>query len=307
MNTTKFKTIEETVKSIAKLRLVEWPTFDSVHNIELFIKEVECILFSEFDYLPSAIRKNKKFGLPIFRARELSKEFNIDNPIQHSYPPANFVKLGRCNFPKNPVFYGSINPLTALREVIRDNSYSSKTYCITKWSVSSNIEEISSQSILQIPLPPNNQFTMLKDDERNKVKGIFGRNLSDSQVNGIISYWEFLHEIFTSKDSYSLSATLAHKTLYSENAARADILMYPSLQSESVACNFAIHPNFVDNHMNIEWAYIVELLNYEVSTGRFDLSVKQFGRIENNRFIWSLANSKLYDHAYDQDFKYMVQ
>lgn len=307
MNTIKFKTFGETVKSIAKLRLAEWPMFNPNDNIEPFIKTVESILFAEFDYLPSTIRKNQKFGLPIFRVRDLSKEFNIDNQLEHSYPPANFVKLGRCNFPANPVFYGSINPLIALLEVVRDNCYSSKTYCITKWSVTTETEEISSQSLLQVPLPPKNRFTILKDDERNKVKKIFGRNLSESQVNGIVSYWEYLHEMFTSKHNYSLSATLAHKALYSQNVARADILMYPSLQSKSLAGNFAIHPNFVDNHMKIERAYIVELLNYEGSTGRFDLSVKQFGRFENNRFIWSLANNKHYDKAYDEDFKYMVQ
>jgi hypothetical protein len=279
--------------------------FNPNDNIEPFIKMVESILFAEFDYLPSTIRKNLKFGLPIFRARDLSKEFNIDNQLEHSYPPANLVKLGRCNFPNYSVFYGSINPLIALLEVVRNNCYSKKTYCITKWSLTTEVEEISSQSFLQVPLPPNNQFTILKDDERNKIKKIFGRNLSESQVNGLVSYWEFLHEMFTTKDNYSLSATLAHKSLYSQNVARADILMYPSLQSKSLAGNFAIHPTFVDNYMKIERTYIVELLNYEGSTGKVELNVKQFGRVENNKFIWCLPNSNHYYNAFTEDFKYM--
>jgi hypothetical protein len=306
MNTVKFKTLEETIESIAKLRLKKWPILHPKENIAVFKKKVESILFAEFDYLPSSIRKNEKFGLPIFRVRDLSPEFNIDDFQEHSYPPAAVVKLGRCNFPNNPVFYGSINPIVALLEVIRDNRYSSKSYCISKWSVIPGVKEISSQSFLQVPLHPNNQFAILKEDEKNKIKQIFGRNLSDSQVEGIVVFWEFLHEKFTVKSDYSLSATLAHKSLYDETVARADILMYPSLQSESLAGNFAIHPNFVNNCMKIERVYVVELLNYEVSTGKFDISINQFGRVIGNKFFWSLANTKEYDEAYDQDFKYMV-
>ncbi len=306
MTPVNYKNLEDTELSISRLKQAVWPDINNVINLDKFIADVESILFSEFDYIPIAIRINKQFMLPLFRARELKSFTNINLFQEHSLPPIHLSSTQRCNFAQHPVFYCSMNPFTAVFEVIRNNDYTSKKYCISKWTISEGLE-IANQSFLQVPLHEENHFQNLRNDEKEKVRKIFGRELEETKVDGIIKYWEFLQEMFVS-DNYTLSATLSHKSLFGKNnPINPDIIIYPSLQSSSVTANFAIHPNFVNQRLILNRLYIVEILDYDKITMRCDVSVTKFGKIDRNKIIWQDPTTEDYFKAYDEDFKHMVQ
>lgn len=304
MNEVNYKTLEETELSIERLMKIEWPDISNITDHEAFIKEVETLLYNEFDYIPITLRINEKFDLPLFRARDLGTFTNVNLFQEHSLPPLNLSSSQRCNFAKHPVFYCSVNPLTAVFEVIRNNNYAAKKYCISKWSILDG-PDIANQSFLQVPLPETNDFINLRDNEKEKVKKIFGRNLNSSQVDGLIKYIEFLHKIFVS-DNYALSATLSHKSFFGKTPINADIIIYPSLQTDSVTANFAIHPNFVTQRLTLNRIYVVEIINYERANKKFDISISKFGRIEKNKIIWEDPISENYLKAYAEDFEFMV-
>ncbi|GEP52744.1 hypothetical protein FNO01nite_34160 [Flavobacterium noncentrifugens] len=306
MNPVNYKNLEETELSISRLKKVVWPDINSAIDHNKFIKDVEQILFNEFDYIPLSVRINDRFDLPLFRARELKSFTDINLFHEHSLPPIHLSVTQRCNFAGHPVFYCSMNPLTAVFEVVRNNDYTSKKYCISKWAISEG-SEIANQSFLQVPLHKENYLQNLRNDEKEKVRKIFGRELEESKVNGIIKYWEFLQEMFVS-DNYTLSATLAHKSLFGKNnPINPDIIIYPSLQSNSVTANFAIHPNFVNQRLILKRLYVVEIVGYNKTSMRCDVNVTKFGKIERNKIIWEDPITEGYLEAYAQDFKHMVE
>ncbi len=103
-----FPSLEKTTQAINKLKNYKWPIFDPDINsdIDKFIKEIEDIVINEFYIFPSTLKRIefKDFKINIFRAREVSTFTNINIFSEHSYPPPSFTGMGRCNFPKNPVF-----------------------------------------------------------------------------------------------------------------------------------------------------------------------------------------------------------
>lgn len=305
-----FPKLKEAKASIERLQKVNWPKITDFKNANMFLKEVEEIIFNEFEIIPNIFKLFKpcNFTMPIFRVREVNSFTNINQFSEHSYPPINLTGFNRCNFPNSPVFYCSDNPMTALMEVVRNTDYKQKKFCISKWELIDSDKEFAFQTFLQTDLHQDNNYKTLKDSEIEHLNQPFDNKLDEDRKAGLAEYMKFLHSTFISDKSYALSASIAHRTLNAKHNLATDILMYPSIQTQYKGVNMAITPNFVDNMMRVQRFYIVELENYNIQTGKFNITISKYGHIEKNIIFWKNLNPEdaTYKKHFLSDFKSLI-
>lgn len=302
----KFPKLNKAIQSIERLKKIEWPIYEKGTNIREFIKSIEKIIYSEFEIFLNVIQpiRINEFKLQFFRVREFSSFTNPNIFAEHSYPPTNLAKMGRCNFPNHPVFYASNNPLVALLEVIRDNDYTNKKYCISSWELVNSDEELMLQTFLQTELHEDNPFNILKEGTNVNFDSSFEQKLPPDQKAGTQEYLKFLQNSFINDSNYSLSASIAYKALFAPHNMATDILLYPSVQSRFKGVNMAINTNFVDQNMVVKRFYIVEVDNYNRTDDSFKLKFSRYGDISKNVLIWKELHPEdnLYKEYIHMDF-----
>lgn len=277
------------LRGIKKLENFEWPKFDGSISIEEFIKLIDNILTENMGSFPTLVRsiKQDSYTYPIFRARELSQVKNEKLIAEFSYPPLSVSSMGRCNFSGHPVFYASNSPLTAILEAFKESNFQERKLYLSLWSIIPNKEIFYFESFLRGGLNEQSFYHRfnegLKDDMQKTFKGLVNEN----QVLGMIEYLKFVDSQFTNDNSYSLSASLAHRRLYFPGNITSDIIMYPSVKSNRNEANFAIHPNFVDNNMRLDKVYVVSLNNFDTSTNTFSITFHRYGFVSKNSILWN--------------------
>lgn len=292
MDIDKFPNSDKVIKSIDRLKRAEYPKYADGLDIELFTDKVSKFFAEEFGFTLSAKipYKAKDFSLPFFRVRDLDSFTNIDLFREHSYPPVDCTKMGRCNFPKLPVFYCSENPLTAILEVARNNVGSEKEYCLSKWELIPTNDDIIFEHFLRVDLPKENQYKPLNESFRKNISTPFEISLKKSlnieQEKGLIEYFKYLDSLFMNDSDYSISATLAYNSLYVNHTYRTDILMYPSVQTYFKGINLAIQPNFVENNMRLKRLYIVSLNQFDPNSGTISVNMTKYGIVVKNAIKW---------------------
>ena len=226
---------------------------------------------------------------------------------EHSYSPINVTEnIGRCNFPYNPVFYCSNDPITALLEVVRNSDFKNKKYCISSWELVPSKDKIAFQTFLQSEFNQINHFNLLKNSLREELKTNF-KKISEEQLDAFIEILKYLDNQFLNDNNYSISASLAHQVLYAKHNLRTDILMYPSIQTKTKGVNMAIHPNFVDNKMKIVRFYIVELTKYDNDNGKFTIERDKYGYVDKNVIMWSDAKGERFEKGFAKDFSQYIE
>jgi len=288
-NLSQFPTAEEVRAKIEKLRKVEWPKYSMSDDPDEFTRTISKVFTEEFNTLPDIAEflKLKDFGFKIFRVRELNSFNDINLICEHSYPPMSSTKLNRCNFPKYPVFYGSNNAMTALVEVVRNDDYEKKRYCISRWTIYQTDDEVLIQPYLFGHLHADNIFSELQETLKVKIKEIFNNGLTNEQEEGLKLYLKFMADIFINDDSYNLSAFFAHRRFYAPHNLQTEILIYPSVQTLHKGVNFAIHPNFVDTKMFASRFYIVEINSFNKDQGTVNINFLSYGTTDRSQIRWT--------------------
>lgn len=301
-----FLTLEDAKLAIEKLKSYCWPVYREGEDVDEYVKNIFDIITSEFGKYPNFLLplKPKNFNFRIFRVREVSDSVNLNLFKEHSYPPASVAKLGRCNFPKFPVFYGSTNPITALAETTRTENTLGRRYCISSWEIIKTNQTFIFESFLQTSLHPKNVFDLLAKMLVEKIEEQF-KELPQSQKLGILEFLKFTDNQFINDNNYSISASLAHRRIYGKHNMCTDILMYPSIQTGKQGVNLAINPNFVDNHMRVNRFYIVEPQSYNHEKGSYNITIHKYGEIKKNVIFWKNLDmkDKLYQKYINLDFK----
>ena len=311
MNLEGFPKKDDVKSSISKLDRLGFPLFKyGKDDIDDFVERISNILLNEFGILPNILQffKNNEFSLSFYRAREVGDYSNINLIREHSYPPINIVGMGRCNFPEYPVFYSSNSPLTALLEVTQNYGSTDKKYCISKWEIVPLEEQLVFQSFLQSQLPPENNFRPLKQNLMKRINEPFQKSLKKTldkeREEGLLEYLKYLDTSFISDNTYSLSATLAHRAFYDNHNYRTDILMYPSTQSMYKGVNLALHPNFVDNNLRLSRLYIVKLENNQSNTNEVRVTFSNYAEVYKNVVFWEKIkkNDQYFAKLVKEDF-----
>lgn len=304
-----FPDLVKVQKAIRKFEKLKWSEYQESQDVNKFVEDFNEIFKSELGYIINYAMplKHIEFSFGIYRIREVNTFNNIDLFTEHSYPPPSITKIGRCNFPRYPVFYGSNSPITALTEVVKKGDFSGKRFCISSWGINNSDENLILENFLLGELHPENHFNLLAKSLINRIDEPFNKSsvkLSKTQENGIIEFMKFLDTQFIRDDNYSFSAALAHRRIYA-NHNNTDILLYPSVQSKFRGINIAINPNFVDNHLRLKRCYIVELKSYDLEKGKFDLKFLEYGEVVKNKFFWRecKTNDAKYENYIREDFK----
>jgi hypothetical protein len=307
----KYPTLNEANKAIKRLKKIDWPIFNEKINIEDYIDSIKKIIFNEFEIIPNILRpfKLNEFPLGFFRVRELDSFTNINLFAEHNYPPINLTKFGRCNFPNYPVFYCADNPVVALMEVVREKDFVKKNYCISSWELVDRKEDFIFQSFLHTELDKENYFGLLSQSEIEKINEPFKNLLNDDQKGGLLALIKFLHDSFISASDYSISASLAHRSIFSKYNLSTDILMYPSIQSKLKGVNMAINPNFVDTSMQLKRIYIIDVEEIDLISGKVKINFKKYATSNRKGFNWKDINSKNEDYKklIEKDFSSLIE
>lgn len=301
--TNDFPSYLDVKKAIEKLRTTNFPKFTEYDNIESFVKDIDKLLVNEFKILPDIkTRLNaRSFKLPIFRVRELNSNFDTRLFAEHSYPPVNLTGYGRCNLPKRPVFYAATNPLVALSEIVKQGNYQDKEFCISKWKIIESDKDIVVQSFDQMTLNKETIFNDLKSSLINRINEPFEGKLDEDQSRAILLLLEFLHQSFIDDNNYTVSSYIANRALYTDHNFPTNIILYPSVQTKLNHINLAMHPNFVDNQLQIERLYKLKLNHLDIDKGIYNITLSRYAVIDNNSVIWKLITPE------DQTYKGYVK
>ena len=302
-----FPTLEEVKKGIQLLIGYKWPVFNSTDDIDQHVKKITDKLFECFKVIPDMMYIHshvKPLPISFFRARPLDT-FNDKSLIsEYKSTPINLCKnVQRCNFPYKPVFYSSNDAGTALMEIIRNEPFDvERKYLISKWVISNDLNT-KVIPYLYSDLPEQNGFRLFGDKVLERIPEVFEQNLTDSQVKGLRLYFNYLASIFT-ENNYSLSASLVHRILYANHNYRADLFLYPSVQTDRKSINIAIHPNFVDTNMKLVRVYSVQVNKINKDAGEFNINIDKYGTIEGSIIMWKniKPDDENYMKSVEEDF-----
>lgn len=301
-----FQSLESIREAIAKLKTLSWPIYDGeAESVNEYVYKIDRIIYDEFKVLLNLTWTyySNEFPFKMYRARKLDSSTNPTLITEHSYPPTSFVNLGRCNFPKYPVFYCANDSLTALYETVRNNYKKGDFYALSKWELIDSKEPFDTEFYLKPYFDKNLIQYKVRDkvvlESNFKLEGV-----SSTQIKGLIEMMEYIQSLFISDTNYNISAALTHKRLYELSEKPPKIIVYPSVLRHKYGINMAINPNFVENKMKLTRIYIVELLDSKDGLEEVLFSPFKIGNVENNSINWKtlMENEKESISYFQEDF-----
>jgi hypothetical protein len=282
-----------------------WYDFDGKQNIDEYLNRFIKINDDLFGSLPNPIVipniNISKWNTNIYRARRFSDIKNLNLRSEFSYPPVSFCKKSlRANVAFNPVFYASDHILTSLREIIDINNFVPEKYCLSVWKIRENVRFNVSPFIFG-SLDQSCRYNELSESIINRIPNKLKDDVSkDVYINSLINY----SKLFIHPNSYVVSSFIGHLYLYAKYEINTDILIYPSVQVDRKAVNFAINPNFADENLILERVYNVSVNKYNLLTHEMELVFHDYATISNNMLKWINVeeNDELFVNLLKSDF-----
>ena len=210
--------------------------------------------YGKFEYKFPILRNSPIISnLDLWRISSFGKQFLSD--LMPSNSLLHTVKLGRCNYPFNPVFYANNSITGALFEVFKESFKPNepKNIILSKWQLK---DEHDLALFSSKEKSKNEDFNRLYLKFYNEVKNKFSTD--DFEKLG-----DYLGEIFLNPDDYTGSAFLAQNFLYSPLPDYNSAIIFPSVRNTK-SFNVAINRHITDNpnrFVLIE-AYDIEILEF---------------------------------------------
>ncbi|MBK7853087.1 MAG: hypothetical protein IPJ66_18705 [Bacteroidetes bacterium] len=104
---------------------------------------------------------------------------------------------------------------------------------------------------------------------------------------------EYLHYMITEqfgfeKPPYNFSSWVANTLMYEHNGI--DVLMYPSWKTQFMGCNFAFHPNFIDQYMTLDRVFQMTVKEFIIEKPGSESSIKwshgKMGFVDRTNIHW---------------------
>jgi hypothetical protein len=187
-------------------------------------------------------------SLKVFRVTIPYDGFNEKLISCYSYPrKKNLIKTQRANIANHPVFYCSLDPLTAILEMKENLSLNSQFY-ISEWELDLSFG-IKAHSLLYSDVGINAESLTEISRSHEKMLQTFLLDDNPKVIEGFLHTVKKIADTFldNSIKGYLIPSSYAHNILYStfENTkGKIDIpiLLYPSVQNEFGSINLALHP-----------------------------------------------------------------
>jgi hypothetical protein len=172
----------------------------------------------------------------VYRAR-LNENFVFEKKGDLLCPPVGQTKLGRANFPNQPIFYCAENPDVAIAEIKIPNKDCFVT--VGQFRIKEDVK-LSLKSL------------GLHKTERYNIEGA---------SNDLIDVENVLMELFTQNaednaELYSKTATVT-STVLEENSYHG--IIYPSIQTEFKGDCIAIRPELIQQHFELTEVKLFEV------------------------------------------------
>jgi hypothetical protein len=244
---------------------------------------------------PDVFNKHK-----LFRVR-----LNIDETKEdvrliqtHSYPPGHVcVENARANLKGKSVFYCSNNPTAALLESkpkVGDIAY------ISIWK-----PKTTRNTKIALCLP----FNLKSENDAHVLSRqawVFAEQHYEAEARNksqhFIELNKFLAERYVKESKpYYLTSWLSDEILYGEHWR--DLILYPSIASNTDYCNMAIHPNFVNQFVDFDRILRVKIIGVDGNQIAFNMG--PVGIIQNSNIEWMKPTNK--EEVLLNDFGFELQ
>ena len=119
---------------------------------------------------------------------------------------------------------------------------------------------------------------------------------SDSQKKAYLEVVKEFYNSFISTTDYNYASIFSHISFFRFDGGSTDMILYPSVKDLD-QINAAIAPNFVDNQMQIDRIYILNVF-------RNSINISHFSEVKNNKvvFIKREDNQDRFQHIFSEDF-----
>jgi hypothetical protein len=268
----KFPPIEEYKQSIEKFKRLDFSNLSQLEIGEQFYKHciVNPVSVGIFD-------QNDINDTTFYRVRKIQQGAEDMKMIRtFSYPPTNLCsKNGRANVKGTNVFYASDYAYTAMAECKNEpGEYGYLSIWKPIFDRSVNVAVILPENLREENVHRETAINMHKYAQEQLY--YLGREKKE-QVDVLM---KFVCEYFMEEKSpYYITSWLANSLLYAPNASDViDILIYPSVNTEALFCNFAINPNIADTYLRLDKIF---MFRYS------DCSVGYIGKMHGSFIMWS--------------------
>jgi hypothetical protein len=249
--------------------------------------QIQDICLKYFPFFPRMITNlhfQEANDKPFYRVRLNidSKKEDLDLIRTYSYPSVNYcTENGRANMAGKTVFYCSNNVFAAIYESkpkIGDIGYLSiwenkiprplttALYLPKKFANPNSWQSVANEAYL---------FAENYYDEHGKDKSEHFKLLN-----------KFIADLFVTETSpYALTSFLSHVALYGDHPK--DLILYPSIASDSYQCNFAIHPNIVERYLSFQ--KVIRFKIHEMDSSKFlriGTGKENIGELTEQKFVW---------------------
>lgn len=195
----------------------------------------------------------------VTQAKE-SSWFNVDQKSTFSYPPN--PSIGRANIENHPVFYASLDPSTAIKE-LKNRLGPGKEFFVSEWKLIPKKTIYGHCLILNSTTESSkDQFlNKMADNHASQLESLF-TNLPKQLNQGMIHAVRKMGDLFTipGESKYHITSAYAHHIIYEARKQKAymPILIFPSVENNHQSINFAIHPELIQDE-TIELSRVFKL------------------------------------------------
>jgi hypothetical protein len=279
------------------------PDFPKLEDYLINLKELSAKDFSNLTYneiyktyfdlaliLPQigAYLLAEKFnGRELYRVRMANsfKDFEDKSLVQtFSYPPTSACQQnGRANIKDKTVFYCSDGYFSGIKEA---NMNEGDEAYLGIWEMNAK-RDLKYVTYLEEILPQTNYWKSMGEYHHNFLI-IDQKNRNENLLKHRLAIRNFITDKFVNENlPYYLTSFIANENLY---LGDADLLIYPSVKTQSNYVNYAFHPNVVNEHLKLKKIFHFKVTKYSAS--HTHLTIKSVGYIEDDRIKWRASNEQ---------------
>lgn len=249
------------------------------------IEEIEKAYLTKVPFFPrmlSLMHFEETNHLPFYRVR-----LNI-NPEEediylirtYSYPSSNQSKQnGRANRKGRTVFYCSNKAYAA---IVESKPKVGDVGFLSIWK--NNIKRPLKMAVyLPQQFANPNEFQEISNGAHKLAWDYYTEHGKD-KLEHFIALNNFVVDQFVNESfPYTLTSFLSNDALYKDDPK--DLIIYPSVASNSQFCNFAFHPNIVDQFLSFEKVIRFNVIE-KTDTGAMQFALGRLGEIVDNTIRW---------------------
>ncbi|GAB3967768.1 hypothetical protein GCM10028806_10600 [Spirosoma terrae] len=208
--------------------------------------------------LPKLVAPNATIGAPLYRVTDgLFAGFDKNKISSFSHPPPEYCKRGRANLAGFPVFYAALSGDTALREIRNAENESLKNgniIYISEWKIKKEVKVSYAQFLYDESVSLGDKIIDINTSNREKLAHI-SSIYSDEKQRAFKLLMEKIGNLYILDKAYFASSFLSHYLLYEDrdnSPIKIDVLIYPSVQASFKGINYAFHPDFVRENIELK-------------------------------------------------------